>query len=173
MDEEKAKMDPKAKALAILFILLIIGVAAGLIISNVGLSLLQDDFNSRYDAINEIATRRAGDNKWIQNYLSTNQQGAWENFSEMYTIVTIVICMNLFVLLGILGFYVQGFNKTKSNFVLGLILFLGVWFLQSFLSLPIIQTTFGQTIWDLSLFNILPNMFGTIALIIFFYLSSE
>ena len=173
MDEEKAKMDPKAKALAILFILLVVGVVVGLVISNVGLSLLQDDFNGRYDAINEVVTRRGGDNKWVQDYLTTNQEGAWENFSEIYTLVTIVICMNLFVLLGILGFYVQGFSKTKSNFVLGLILFLGVWFLQSFLSLPIIQTVFGQTIWDLSLFNILPNIFGTIALIIFFYLSSE
>jgi hypothetical protein len=72
----------------------------------------------------------------------------------------------------LLGYYVDSFRKTKSNFMLGLILFLGVLFLQALLSLPPLQLALGQSVFDIGIFNILPNLFETIALIILFYLVS-
>jgi hypothetical protein len=54
----------------------------------------------------------------------------------------------------------------------GLILFLGVLLLQALLSLPPLQLALGQSVFDIGIFNILPNLFETIALIIFFYLGS-
>jgi hypothetical protein len=91
----------------------------------------------------------------------------------MYTLVTIIICMNLALLAGLLYNYYKTFRETYSSFIIGLMLFLGVLFVQSLLSLPVLQYTLGQTITDLGLVNVLPNLFETIALIILFYLGSE
>jgi cytochrome c biogenesis factor len=151
MDEDKAKMDPKTKAIVILFVLLLIGAVIGFAISKFSL-----------DYIYENSKDKMGPN--------ARASRAWQMYSDIYTLGTIIICMNLLLLIGLLGSYVDSFRKTKSSFILGLILFLGVLFVQSALSLPILSISYGHQI---SLISILPNMFETIALIILFYLSME
>ena len=159
----KNELDPKTKAILFIFVLLVIGAIVGIIISNVSLGFLQE---------------KIGDRPTIRTY--------WSAFSSNYTLVTIVICMNLSLLVGLLSSYVSSFRKTKSNFLLGLVLFLGVLFAQSLLSLPIldlilligtINPQIGFSCILLSyqsvIFPILANMFETIALIILFYLSME
>ena len=163
MNEERPKMDPKAKAIAILFLLLVIGVIIGLVVSFIGLRIIDRQIAER---LKDIAQNSK---PWIVEQIKQN----WNRFSEMYSLVTIIICMNLVLLVGLLNTYIKSFKQTSSTFLMGLVLFLGVLFVQSLLSLPIIQHSVGQTISDIGLFNFLPNLFETLALIILFYLSSE
>jgi len=151
MDEDKSKMDPKTKAIVILFVLLLIGAIIGFAVSKISL-----------DYIYENSKDKLGPN--------VRASRAWQMYSDIYTLGTIIICMNLLLLIGLLGSYVDSFRKTKSSFMLGLVLFLGVLFVQSVLSLPIFSISYGHQI---SLINILPNIFETIALLILFYLSME
>jgi len=150
MNNNKPKMDPKAKALAILFTLLILGAIIGIIISMVSLGFLKGKFGSIEGA-----------------------RVIWRVFADNYMLGTIIICMNLSLLLGLLGSYASSFRKTKSSFLLGLVLFLGVLFVQSLLSLPILGILLTNSGYQSGLFSILPNMFETIALIILFHLSME
>jgi hypothetical protein len=163
MNEEKPKMDPKAKALAILFLLLVIGVVIGIIVSFIGLRIIDRQIADR---LRDIAESQK---PWIATQIKQN----WTRFSEMYAMVTIVICMNLTLLGGLLKTYMKSFKETSSTFLMGLVLFIGVLFVQSLLNLPIIQHSVGQTISDIGLFNVVPNLFMTLALIILYYLSSE
>lgn len=170
--EEKTRMDPKAKAIAILFILLVVGAIVGIAISQIGLNSIDDDTKG------EIILKKAG-----SDYKGERARQAalnspigkelWADFSDMYTMVTTVICMNLALLLGLLIVYIDSFKKTKSTFLMGLVLFIGVLFAQALFSLPTLQFFIGQFIFDIGLFNVIPNLFETIALIILFYLSME
>ena len=163
MNEEKPKMDPKAKAIAILFLLLVIGVVIGIIVSVIGLRIIDRQIAEKLRDIAENSK------PWVVTQIQQN----WNRFAEMYTMVTIVICMNLTLLGGLLKIYIKSFKETSSTFLMGLVLFLGVLLVQSLLSLPIIQHSVGQTISDIGLFNVVPNLFMTLALIILYYLSSE
>jgi hypothetical protein len=163
MNENRLTMDPKAKAIAILFLLLVVGVIIGIIISIIGLGIIENQIANR---IKDIAENSK---PWIVQQIQQN----WKRFSEMYMMITIIICMNLALLFGLFYSYLKSFRQTYSPFLMGLVLFLGVLFVQSLLSLPLIQHSVGQTITDLGLFNVLPNLFETLALIILFYISSE
>ncbi|HHH79717.1 MAG TPA: hypothetical protein ENL13_02315 [Thermoplasmatales archaeon] len=153
--EMKNSGDPKAKMLAVLLVLLILGVVMGVIISKASLSYV------------ERQARRQG------RLDSSIARGVWNAFVGMYTLGTIIICMNLMLLLGLLGAYIQSYRRTKSSFLLGLIMFLGVLVAQSLLSLPILHVSVGTALYQSNIFTILPNLFETIALIILFYLSME
>ncbi|MCD6468509.1 MAG: hypothetical protein J7L32_04270 [Thermoplasmata archaeon] len=153
--EMKNSGNPKEKMLAVLLILLILGVVMGAILSKASLSYV------------ERQARRQG------RLDSSIARGVWNAFVGMYTLGTIIICMNLMLLLGLLGAYIQSYRRTKSSFLLGLIMFLGVLVAQSLLSLPILHVSVGTVLYRSNIFTILPNLFETIALIILFYLSME
>jgi len=139
------KVDPKTKALILILVLLIIGAAIGFVLARGSLRAAY----KRTDRLPE-ATR---------SYIET-----------LFTLSMIIICMNITLILGLLGVYIKTFRITHSSFLLGLIVFIGVLFIQSVLSLPIFPTSLVE---GLTLFGILPNMFETIALVILFYLSME
>ncbi len=150
----ETKMDPKTKAIAIIILLLVLGLVVGLVLSQMSVT---------------YATRKAG-----ERFKDTAQlQYLIRATTDMYRLGTIVICMNIFLLLGLLTIYVDTFKKTKSSFIFGLLLFIGVLFIQSILSLPILQRGLGYGGYDISLFGVLPNLFETIALTILLYLSME
>ena len=163
MNNDKSEMDPKAKALTRLFILLLIGAIVGIAVSVMSLGFL-------YAKVGSIGS--------IQN--------VWGAFSTNFTLKTIIICMNLSMLFGLIWSYRSDFKKTRSPFLLGLILFLLVLFVQSLLSLPILDlitsiVTIGVRsgffyvllAYQSAIFDIIAHFFGTIALIILFYLSNE
>ena len=112
MVEGRPKMDPKAKALAVVFFLLIIGVVAGFIISKV--SLDSTDLRTKTKIVVLRGNLNINDEslKQINRILATQ---IWNDFSDIFSIVTIFICINLAVLLGLLGYYVDSFRKTKSS----------------------------------------------------------
>ena len=100
MNEEKPKMDPKAKALAILFLLLVIGVIIGLVVSFIGLRIIDRQIGERLKDIADASK------PWVGQQILQN----WTRFSEMYTMLTIVICMNLTLLGGLLKTYIKSFK---------------------------------------------------------------
>lgn len=141
----KNKMGPKAKAIAIIILLLTIGMIAGLVISKVGM--------------NYAIERNPDVNQRLLSLIGT-----------LCTISVSIFCINISLLLGLLWIYADSFRKTKSSFMLGLLLFIGVLFVQSVLSLILFPLSLGE---NLSLYGILPNMFESIALVILLYLSME
>jgi len=140
------KMDPKIKAIAIIVILLVIGMVAGLVLSKVSIA---------------YAKERRG--------IDTSQKG-FGLVATLYTLSTIIICVNISFLIGLLWIYISSFRSTKSSFMFGLMIFIGALLVQSLFSLPIIPAALGES---LSLFGVLPNFFETIALVILLYLSME
>ena len=151
MNVGSTKVDPKVKAIAVMFLLLIIGAVLGIVISNASTNYVRNRIN----------------------YVGGKLQKIWPLFAEIYTIGTVVICMNMVLLLALLGVYTHSFMKTRSAFMFGLVLFIGVLFVQSLLSIPIIHLSAGSIGNRFSLLGILPNLFETVALIILFYLSME
>jgi hypothetical protein len=154
--------NPQNQVLIILFAFLIIGAIIGLFVSFGSLAILQN----RAGSIDEISP-------------------FWDSFRSNFTIDTIIICMNLSLLAGLLYTYKKDYKKTKSPFLLGLVLFLLVLFVQSLLSLPILNlivsiVEIGRQgalniflTYKSSIFGILSHFFETVALIILFYLSKE
>lgn len=92
-------------------------------------------------------------------------------FATRYTIVTITIIVNISFLIGLLYVYADTYRKTKSSFMVGLLLFIFVLLIQSILSQLGVYTLFVYTGFGFGLFTILPHFFETIALIILLYLS--
>lgn len=163
MKKETVGWDPRTKSLMLLFILLLIGALIGIAVSIGSLTFLYSKISN-----------------------SEEIRSIWQAFSTNFSIETIIICMNLSLLLGLLWSYRSDFKKTKSPFLLGLILFLLVLFVQSLLSLPILNliisvVTIGARqgffyvllTYQSAVFNIIAHFFETIALIILFYLSME
>jgi len=147
----KKELDPKTKAIAVIVVLLIVGMIFGFIISQLSLGY-----------VGKYIDRLKNESPMIARYIT-----------DMYTLGTIFICTNIFLLLGLLGIYVDSFRKLKSSFIFGLILFIGVLLVQSIISLPILHFTVGYSSYNPSLFGILPNIFETLALVILLYLSME
>ena len=141
----KNKIDPKTKAIAIIIVLLIVGMIVGLVISRVSMDYARE--------------KNQGANQRVLNLIGT-----------LYALSMSILCINIALLSGLFWIYVDSFRKTKSSFMLGLLLFIGVLFVQSILSLILFPISLGE---NLSLYGILPNMFETLALIILLYLSME
>jgi hypothetical protein len=150
----KNKINPKTKAIAIIIVLLIIGCIVGLVISTISLEYARNKANEGF-----------GTNPRLQMLINA--------FADIYTLATSIICINIFLLLGLLCIYGDALRKTKSSFIFGLLLFIGVLFVQSILSLPLLNSFFSYGGYNLNLYSILPNIFETIALVILSYLSME
>ena len=159
----KEDQNSQTKAIFMLFVLLVVGSIVGIIVSFTSLAVLQ----SRVGNVPEVKI-------------------VWEAFQTNFTIDTIVICMNLSLLLGLFLEYKRDFRKTQSPFLLGLLLFLSVLFVQSLLSLPILNLVlslisngtrqgFGYILlaYKSAIFGILSHFFETVALIILYFLSRE
>ncbi len=141
----KQTIHPKTKAVVFIIVLFIIGLVIGLIISGISF---------------EYAKSKG------RNF----EQRTTRMLANWYALNTIIICINISFLLGLLIIYIDTFKKTHSSFMLGLLLFISVLFVQSIVSLPLLHAAFGETI---SLSGTLPNLFEMIALSILLYLSME
>ena len=106
----KKQMDPKAKAIAIIIVLLIVGMIVGLVISRVSMNYAREKYQ--------------GANQRVLNLIGT-----------LYALSMSILCINIALLLGLFWIYADSLRKTKSSFMLGLLLFIGVLLVQSILSL--------------------------------------
>jgi hypothetical protein len=151
------------RVIGLLFALLMIGAIIGLFVSFGSLFVLQ----RRVGSVDEF-------------------RPIWNAFRTNFTFDTIVICMNISLLSGLLYSYQKDYRKTHAPFLLGLIVFLLVLFVQSLLSLPILNLIISLIeigarqgfayillAYKSSIFGILAHFFETIALMILFYLSHE
>ena len=142
------KINPTAKSTLIMVVLLLLGLIFGAIVANKTFSKIEKRIEEKYG-------RRVV-----------------EAVKQTYIFKTVIVAINIFLLLGLLALYISSFIKTSSNFMLGLSIFIGVLFIQSILSLPILHAALGA-IPSFGLLGVLSNIFETIALVILFYLSME
>jgi len=149
-------------ALIMLFVYIISGAIIGLFVSFGSLAILRN----RSGSIVELSP-------------------FWDSFRLNFTLDTIIICVNIALLLGLLIAYKRDYKETQSPFLLGLVIFLLVLFVQSLLSLPILNMLvsiieIGRQgalniflTYKSSIFGIISHFFETMALMILFYLSRE
>lgn len=153
---------PQNNAIIMLFVYLMSGAIIGLFVSFGSLAILRN---------------RAG--------IIAEMNPFWDAFRFNFTLDTIIICMNIALLLGLLFAYRKDYKQTQSPFLLGLTIFLLVLFVQSVLSLPILNMLvsiieIGRQgalniflTYKSSIFGIISHFFETMALMILFYLSRE
>jgi hypothetical protein len=88
-----------------------------------------------------------------------------------YTVQTVVSTVNVTLAAFLLLIYIGIYQKTKSEFTIGLIIFSTVFLLNALASNPLVIRAFGY--WPLGLgpFAMLPDLFTLLALAVLMYLS--
>lgn len=144
--------EKKTKVFALIVVLIIMGTVIGLAIS--------------------YASLKEGKKLAEKNHPFENRRIA-RAFAFRYMAGIVVVSINIMLLIGLLGIYIDTYSKTKSSFMLGLIFFIGVLLIQSLLSLPLVHALFGYTPYGLGPFGVIPYLFETMALVILMVLSME
>lgn len=88
-----------------------------------------------------------------------------------YSVETIVSTINATLSIFLLAIYVGIYQKTRSEFTLGLIIFSAVLLLHALVSIPLIFRAFGFYERGLGPFAMLPDLFSLAALTVLLYLS--
>jgi hypothetical protein len=88
-----------------------------------------------------------------------------------YTIHTVVSTINIALGMILLFMYIEIYQKTKSDFTVGLIIFSVILLFYTITSNPIMQLAFGFRAFGLGPFAMLPDLFTLIALSVLLYLS--
>ena len=154
----------KKKSILIIFVLIIIGIVTGYIISEFSLQIIITELNKLPIKIDPIRINRS------INY---------------YTGALVCVAVEILLLIGILFVYLNSYRKIKSWFLLGLNVFILALFIRSLLSVisihnmatehirisPYISRTFLTP--GFNELNFVAYVFEIIALSILFYLSME
>ena len=90
-----------------------------------------------------------------------------------YTVETVVSAVNVTLSIILLLLYVSIYNRTRSEFTIGLMIFSAVLVLHSFVSFPLLDRAFGFYPFGLGPFVMLPELFTCVALIVLLYLTFE
>ena len=88
-----------------------------------------------------------------------------------YTVETVVSTINATLSILLLIIYVGIYQKTRSEFTVGLIIFSAVLLLHALVSIPLVYRAFGFYEFGLGPFAMLPDLFSLGALIVLLYLS--
>jgi|GEM_PF-930822 len=115
----KKKMSPRMKAISLILVLLLVGFVFGRIVATVGSNRIirgVEDQGFELNLKQKMSVRTA------------------------YRAATEVLCMNMALLGGLLFIYLGTFRETKSSFILGLSVFIGILFLKSLGSLSWLYT---------------------------------
>ncbi len=88
-----------------------------------------------------------------------------------YTAKTVVSTVNVALVMILLLMYIDIYQKTKSDFTVGLIMFSMILLLYTLASNPIMQWAFGYRAFGLGPFAMLPDLFACVALSVLLYLS--
>ena len=94
-----------------------------------------------------------------------------EDLELFYTVKTVISSVNMTLVIFLLGTYVSLYRKTKSEFVVGLIVFALVLLLYTLVSNPIVIYLFGFQPYGLGPFAMLPDLFTLLALGVLLYLT--
>jgi hypothetical protein len=88
-----------------------------------------------------------------------------------YTIKTVVSSVNVTLLVFLLVTYVLMYEKTQSEFTVGLVIFSLVLLFYALSSNPLVYLAFGFSAFGLGPFAMLPDLFTSIALGVLLYLT--
>lgn len=110
------KMSPKMKSFLFIILLIIIGFIIGQIIGSISSSYL----------IEQIEGRGYHPNPNFE--LTTNQIN---QIKRGYTIITTILCIDIALLIGLIYVYINSYLKIKSNYLIGFVLFVGVFLIKS------------------------------------------
>lgn len=88
-----------------------------------------------------------------------------------YTVETVVSTINATLSILLLLIYISIYQKTRSEFTVGLIIFSAVLLLHALVSIPSVYQAFGFYEFGLGPFAMLPSLFSLGALIVLLYLS--
>ena len=166
------------KAIPLVITLVIGGIVLGLILSNIFVTEANDRIQHFTD---EFGTYVPPDFPFRVTPLTT---------SEIFlpTLGVIVVCISMFLLIGLIAVYFKIFAKTKSKYIAGLLFFLVPLFFQSIFSVSTLRSLFvspaipfGHGIresigfeWGgLGQILVVVSIFESIGLSILLYLSSE
>jgi hypothetical protein len=166
------------KAIPLVIMLVIGGIVLGLILSNIFVTEANDRIQHFAD---EFGTYVPPDFPFRVTPLTT---------SEIFlpTLGVIVVCISMFLLIGLIAVYFKIFAKTKSKYIAGLLFFLVPLFFQSIFSVSTLRSLFvspaipfGHGIresigfeWGgLGQILVVVSIFESIGLSILLYLSSE
>jgi hypothetical protein len=166
------------KAIPLVITLVIGGIVLGLILSNIFVTEANDRIQHFAD---EFGTYVPPDFPFRVTPLTT---------SEIFlpTLGVIVVCISMFLLIGLIAVYFKIFAKTKSKYIAGLLFFLVPLFFQSIFSVSTLRSLFvspaipfGHGIresigfeWGgLGQILVVVSIFESIGLSILLYLSSE
>jgi hypothetical protein len=94
-----------------------------------------------------------------------------EDLELFYTAKTVISSVNMTLVIFLLGTYVSLYRKTKSEFVIGLIVFALILLLYTLVSNPIVIYLFGFQPYGLGPFAMLPDLFTLLALGVLLYLT--
>jgi flagellar biosynthesis protein FlhB len=94
-----------------------------------------------------------------------------EDLELFYTVKTVISSVNMTLVIFLLGTYVSLYRKTKSEFVIGLIVFALILLLYTLVSNPIVIYLFGFQPYGLGPFAMLPDLFTLLALGVLLYLT--
>ncbi len=95
------------------------------------------------------------------------------DFEFYYIAKTVISSVNVTLIIILLATYVSLYKKTRSEFVIGLILFALIFLLYALVSNPIMQFVFGFQAFGLGPFAMLPDLFASLALGVLLYLTLE
>jgi hypothetical protein len=90
-----------------------------------------------------------------------------------YTVEAVVSAVNVTLSIILLLLYVSIYNRTRSQFTIGLMIFSAVLLLHSFVSFPLLDRVFGFYPFGLGPFAMLPDLFTCVALVVLLYLTFE
>ncbi|MBE3136242.1 MAG: hypothetical protein IMZ43_02445 [Thermoplasmata archaeon] len=166
------------KAIGLLIVLFIGGIVLGLILSNIFVTEANDRIQHFND---EFGSYVPPDFPFRVTPLTT---------SEIFlpTLGVIVVCISMFLLIGLIAVYFKVFAKTKSRYIAGLLFFLIPLFIESiflvntlrslFVSSAIpfghgIRESIGFELGGLGQILVIVSLFESIGLSILLYLSTE
>jgi len=107
---KKNNLSPRVKSLILILSLLLLGLIIGIIISTLSSSYVLEQIESRplkepgFDLTEEIKSQ----------------------IVSSYTIITTILCINITLLFGLLCVYLRTYRRTKSRYLVGFSLFIGV-----------------------------------------------
>lgn len=158
------KLNPKTKAIVAIFLLIIIGIIIGYVISTFSLQIIITELNKLPIQIDPIRIDRS------VNY---------------YTGALICLVIEIALLIGLLYVYFNSYRETKSRFLIGLNIFILALFIRTILSVvslqniateyirvsPYVSKTFLTP--GFNEMSFIVHIFEIIALSILLYLSME
>ncbi len=176
INEEKMPVYNK-KAIKIILLLIVCGIVTGIILSAVFVS----EANER---IGEMEERDRPPLDFFPDY---NPDLLTTSDIILPSLGVIIVCISMYLLIGLIGIYITIFLKTNSKYVVGLLFFLTPLFIQSILSVNALRSLFvssaipymhiresiGFGFGGLGGVLVIVSIFEIIGLCILLYLSSE